>query len=234
MLLGFLPVSKRTARLESVPSGPCLTNGPFSVPFSPNFFCSNSAEWSVVELASQPVQARHSLPCRCVLPAFKLRMSRAAARTVSSTVATATEEGSSDGAVSPTCGALSLRQCTTTALTVSWQSCHFPLYVNRVARASTDRFSSHSVTYNSRKEHCGALCWQERVFQAPRACALKVLGSGDHRVVLLLETHLSGRKVDRRVLATDIDAELRLMTCVWDRIDQMARRSTPERSCTRV
>ena len=34
----------------------------------------------------------------------------------------------------------------------------------------------------------------------------------------LLETHVSVRKVDRRVLATDIDAELGLITCVWDRI----------------
>ena len=46
-------------------------------------------------------------------------------------------------------------------------------------------------------------------------------------VVLLLETNVSGRKVDRRVLTTDIDAELGLITCVWDRIGQMARRSHP-------
>ena len=39
---------------------------------------------------------------------------------------------------------------------------------------------------------------------------IKVLGSDDRRVVLLLETHVSGRKIDRRVLATDIDAELGL------------------------
>ena len=32
------------------------------------------------------------------------------------------------------------------------------------------------------------------------------------------------------MLATDIDAELGLITCVWSRIGQMARRSTPERS----
>ena len=53
---------------------------------------------------------------------------------------------------------------------------------------------------------------------------IKVLGSGDRRVVLLLDTHVSGWKVDRRVLATDIDAELGLITCVWDRIGQMTRR----------
>ena len=35
-----------------------------------------------------------------------------------------------------------------------------------------------------------------------------VLGSSDRRVVLLLDTHVPGRKVDRRVLATDSDAEL--------------------------
>ena len=46
--------------------------------------------------------------------------------------------------------------------------------------------------------------------------------------------NVSGRKVARRVLATDIDAEVGLPTCVWDRIGQMARRSTPERSCTGV
>ena len=45
---------------------------------------------------------------------------------------------------------------------------------------------------------------------------------------------VSGRKVDRRVLATDIDANLGFVTCVWDRIGQMARRSIPERSCTGV
>ena len=56
------------------------------------------------------------------------------------------------------------------------------------------------------------------------------LGSGDRRVVLLLETHVYDRKVDRRVLAADIDAELGLVTCVWDR----TRRSTPERSRARV
>ena len=56
------------------------------------------------------------------------------------------------------------------------------------------------------------------------------LGSGDRRVVFLLETRVSGGKVGRRVLATDIG----LITCVWDRIGQMARRSTPERSCTAV
>ena len=40
----------------------------------------------------------------------------------------------------------------------------------------------------------------------------------------------SGRKVGRRVLTADVDAELRLLTCVWNRIVQIARRSTPERS----
>ena len=47
---------------------------------------------------------------------------------------------------------------------------------------------------------------------------IEVLGSGDRRVVLLLETHVSGREVDRRVLATDIKADLGLLSCVWERI----------------
>ena len=41
-------------------------------------------------------------------------------------------------------------------------------------------------------------------------------------------------EVDRRVLVTDVVAELGLITCVWDRIGQMARHSTPRRSGTRV
>ena len=39
-----------------------------------------------------------------------------------------------------------------------------------------------------------------------------VLGGCGRRVVLLLE--VPGRKIDRRVLATDMDAELWLATCV--------------------
>ena len=63
-------------------------------------------------------------------------------------------------------------------------------------------------------------------FQVPR--------SGDRRVVLLRETRVSGRKVDRRVLAINVDAELGLITFVWDRTGQMTGQSIPERSCTRV
>ena len=37
---------------------------------------------------------------------------------------------------------------------------------------------------------------------------VNVLRSGDCRVTLQLEAALSGRKIDRRVLATDVDAEL--------------------------
>ena len=47
-------------------------------------------------------------------------------------------------------------------------------------------------------------------------------------VVFLLETHVSVRKVDRRVLAIDIDENLGLITCVWDRTGQKARRFTSE------
>ena len=36
---------------------------------------------------------------------------------------------------------------------------------------------------------------------------MKVLGSGDRRVVLQRETHVSGRKVGRRVLATDVGSD---------------------------
>ena len=35
------------------------------------------------------------------------------------------------------------------------------------------------------------------------------------------------RKLDRRALATDVDAELGFITCVWSRIGQMARRLHP-------
>ena len=46
------------------------------------------------------------------------------------------------------------------------------------------------------------------------------------------ETHVSGRKVDRRVLATGIDAELGLINCVRDRIGQMTRRFIVEQQYT--
>ena len=36
------------------------------------------------------------------------------------------------------------------------------------------------------------------------------------------------------MFAADVDAELGLITCVWSRIGQMARRPTPERSRARV
>ena len=55
-----------------------------------------------------------------------------------------------------------------------------------------------------------AVCWL--LLDAPECRGhWKVLGSGDYRVVLLLETDVSGRKV-----AADIDAELGLVTCVLD------------------
>ena len=41
-----------------------------------------------------------------------------------------------------------------------------------------------------------------------------LVGNGERRVVLLLETHVSVRKIDRSVLATDIDAALGLAACV--------------------
>ena len=46
---------------------------------------------------------------------------------------------------------------------------------------------------------------------------IKILGSCDRRVVLLREAHVWGRETDRRVLAINVDAELGLTTCVWDR-----------------
>ena len=59
-----------------------------------------------------------------------------------------------------------------------------------------------------------------------------MLRTGDRRVVLLLGTHVSVRKVDRRVLATDIVAELVLRqlwpqpcgTCGGNRRDACVRR----------
>ena len=51
--------------------------------------------------------------------------------------------------------------------------------------------------------------------------------------ILQVEAALSGRKVDRRMFAADVGAELWLTTCAWSRNGQMARRSTPERSRAR-
>ena len=63
---------------------------------------------------------------------------------------------------------------------------------------------------------------------------MKVLRSGARRVVILRETHVSGRKVDRRVLAINVDAELGLITSVRDRAGQTARQSIHKRSSTGV
>ena len=94
--------------------------------------------------------------------------------------------------------------------------------------------SSHSCLTDPNSLYCGKPS-EVLLLDAPECWGeFKVLGGGDRRVVLLLETHFSGWKVDRRVLATNIDAELGLITCVWSRIGQMARRSTPERIRARI
>ena len=62
---------------------------------------------------------------------------------------------------------------------------------------------------------------------------INILGDGDCCVVLVREIPVPGGEVYRRVLVTDIDAELGLITCVWDRIGQMARHSTQRRSGTK-
>ena len=123
------------------------------IPFSPSFFCSNN-----VLLSLRLNHPSSTLPSASLCaPAVKPRKSRATARTVSSTVQAASEAGSSDhqapGQSNMWCS-LSVRQCATTALAVSWpcvcachrskaafsQSCHFALFVKAVARASTDCF----------------------------------------------------------------------------------------------
>ena len=53
-------------------------------------------------------------------------------------------------------------------------------------------------------------------------------------IAACLARSVSSRKVHKRVLATDINAERGLITCVWSRIGQMARGSTPKRSRARV
>ena len=59
-----------------------------------------------------------------------------------------------------------------------------------------------------------------------RACRKpKILWGGDCRVTLQFEASFFWC-----VLAADVDAELGLIACVWSRIGQMARLSTPERS----
>ena len=55
------------------------------------------------------------------------------------------------------------------------------------------------------------------------------LSGADCRVVIVRDNPVAVGEVDRRVLVADIDADLGLTTCVWDRIGQMARHSTPRR-----
>ena len=56
----------------------------------------------------------------------------------------------------------------------------------------------------------------------------------DCHVILQVEAALFGRKVDRRVLTADVDAELWLISCVWNRNCQIARWPTPQRSRARA
>ena len=58
---------------------------------------------------------------------------------------------------------------------------------------------------------------------------IKILSGADCRVVIVREIPVAVGEVDRRVLVADIDADLGLTTCIWDRIGQMARHSTPRR-----
>ena len=67
-----------------------------------------------------------------------------------------------------------------------------------------------------------AECWL--LLEAPECRSnLRPSEAGHRRGVLLRETHFS----DRRVLAINVDAELGLISCVWDRIDQTASSPTP-------
>ena len=52
---------------------------------------------------------------------------------------------------------------------------------------------------------------------------IKILSGVDCHMVVVREISFAAGKVDRRVLVADIDAELGLTTCVWDRTGQMAR-----------
>ena len=52
---------------------------------------------------------------------------------------------------------------------------------------------------------------------------IKTLSGGDVCVVIVREILVAVGEVDRRVLVTDIDAELGLITSVWSRIGQMAQ-----------
>ena len=70
--------------------------------------------------------------------------------------------------------------------------------------------------------------------QVVLACGCVYVPDSSHKEQYQKSVLSQSRKVDQRVLATDIDAELGLITCLWDRIGQLARRSTPERSRARV
>ena len=61
------------------------------------------------------------------------------------------------------------------------------------------------------------------LLEAPECRGKSRLSGDDNCVVFVREMPVPGGEVDRRALVTDIDAELGLITCVWDRIGQMAR-----------
>ena len=72
-----------------------------------------------------------------------------------------------------------------------------------------------------------ACCWSLRKM-------VQIFGGRDGvcQVIPEVEAVFPGRKVDRRVLTVDVDAELGLITCARSGIGQMARRSTPRRCRT--
>ena len=51
-------------------------------------------------------------------------------------------------------------------------------------------------------------------------------------VVTVLETSVTVRDIDRRVLLVHVAVEVGLITCVWGRIGQAARHSTPVNEAT--
>ena len=55
-----------------------------------------------------------------------------------------------------------------------------------------------------------------------------ILCGGDYGgVVTARETSVTVREIVRRVLIVDVGTDVGLMTCVWSRIGQAARHSTP-------
>ena len=105
--------------------------------------------------------------------------------------------------------------------------------VNRIISRQHFREAISKWTKFQQSGNPACCCWVLAASWSSRMLRyIKIRSGGGCSVVIVREIPVAVGEVDRCVLVAEIDAELGLITCVWDRIGQMARHSTPRRSGT--